>query len=161
MRSGLLGLSAAILALGAASACTPTRQYHGYVTDNPEQDLAVQVGVDTKDTVQQRLGSPSTVSPLDPSAWYYVSTTQERFAFYEPDTVERRVTVVRFDANDIVTAVDRFGMERGRVVAYNTSETPTRGRELGILEQIFGNIGQSPPIRTEDTEGQQRPGRRQ
>jgi hypothetical protein len=41
-------------------------------------------------------------------------------------------------------------MERGRIVAYNGEKTPTRGRELGVLGRIFGNIGSSPPIRAED-----------
>lgn len=160
MSRGLLGTSAALLLLAAGSACAPVKEYHGYVTDNPDEQLAVTIGVDTKATVMQRLGSPSTTSVLDQTSWYYVSSTQERFAFYHPDTVDRRVTVVRFDANDVVSAVDRFGIERGRIIAYNSNETPTRGRELGILEQIFGNIGQGSPIRTRDEEQGQRPGRR-
>ena len=155
-----ISLSAAVLALGASVACTPTREFHGYVADNPDQPLPVQVGVDTKTTVMQRLGSPSTTAALDQTAWYYISTTRERFAFYQPETVDRRVTVVRFDANDTVAAVDQFGMERGRVISYNDNETPTRGRELGLLEQIFGTIGQGSPIRAGDEEDSRRPGRR-
>jgi hypothetical protein len=30
------------------------------------------------------------------------------------------------------------------VVDYNSRVTPTRGRELGILEQLFGTIGRLP-----------------
>lgn len=145
----ILSTSAAVLLLAAASACSPTREYRGFVADS-EEATQVQVGVDTKATVMTRLGSPSTQSPLDPSAWYYVASVQERFAFYRPETVDRDVLVVRFDANDTVSAVDRYGIERGRVISYNSNETPTRGRELGVLEQIFGNIGQSSPIRTQD-----------
>lgn len=150
MSRTILSTSAAVLLLAVAGAsCSPTREYRGFVADS-EEATQVQVGVDTKSTVMTRLGSPSTQSPLDPSAWYYVASVQERFAFYRPETVDRDVLVVRFGADDVVTAVDRYGIERGRVISYNQNETPTRGRELGILEQIFGNIGQTSPVRTQD-----------
>ena len=160
MSRGFVSTSAALLLLAAAAACTPTREYHGYVSDHPGEDLPVQVGVDTKATVQQRLGSPSSISPIDQKAWYYISTTQERYAYFHPRTVDRTVTVVRFDGNDTVSAIDHFGMDRGRVIAYNDNKTPTRGRELGIIEQIFGNIGSSSPIRSQDQDQQRRPGQR-
>ncbi|MGE3142824.1 MAG: outer membrane protein assembly factor BamE [Hyphomonadaceae bacterium] len=147
-----MGTTAALALLAGAAACTPTQEYHGYVADQPGEDLPVQIGVDTKETVQRRLGSPSTTATLDQTAWYYISSTQQRFAYFHPRTTDRRVTVVRFDDNNVVSAVDRFGVERGRVIAYNDNKTPTRGRELGILEQIFGNIGSTPPIRTEDAQ---------
>jgi hypothetical protein len=34
-----------------------------------------------------------------------------------------------------------YDVNDGRVLAYNSRITPTRGRELGILEQLFGTIG--------------------
>jgi len=142
--------SALALALAAcASACAPVRTNHGFISDS-HASTEVQVGVDTKATVLQRLGSPSTTAVFDETAWYYISSTQQRFAFYQPSTVEREVLVVRFGADDTVSRVDRYGVERGQVVAYNNDATPTRGRELGLLEQIFGSVGRAPPIRTED-----------
>jgi outer membrane protein assembly factor BamE (lipoprotein component of BamABCDE complex) len=136
----------ALLAAGTA-ACNPVRDQHGFAAVTEDQKN-VEVGVDTKSTVLARLGSPSTQSAFDQTAWYYISTTQERYAFYKPSTVGREVLVVKFDADGKVSNVEKFGMERGQVVAYNGERTPTRGRELGIIEQIFGNIGNSSPIRT-------------
>ncbi len=150
--------TAAAMLLAGAAACTPVQTHAGFVADSP-QATTVEVGVDTKDTVLARLGSPSTMAALDDSAWYYIASEQERIAFLHPRTVSREVIVVRFDANDQVAAVDRFGLERGRIVAYNQTVTPTRGRELGILEQIFGNVGRGSPIRVDDEEQSRRPGR--
>lgn len=144
-----LGIAVAALALMGVSACNPVRDTHGFSAVTPDQKK-VEVGVDTKSTVLARLGTPSTESAFDQTAWYYISIVQERYAFYEPKTVGREVTVVKFDADGKVTNVDTFGMERGRVVSINGDRTPTRGRELGLLEQIFGNIGNSSPIRTPD-----------
>jgi outer membrane protein assembly factor BamE (lipoprotein component of BamABCDE complex) len=139
----------------AVSACNPMRDTHGFTAQGQDQ-LKVEPGVDTKSTVLARLGSPSTQSAFDQTAWYYVTTVQERYAFYKPQTVNREILVVKFDAEDKVATVDRYGMERGRVVSYNGDRTPTRGRELGLLEQIFGNIGGAPPIRTEEDPRQNR-----
>jgi outer membrane protein assembly factor BamE (lipoprotein component of BamABCDE complex) len=159
MDRGFLRLSAAVaLALTAATAaCAPVQTYNGFRSDRNNEEIPdPQVGVDTRDTVMQRFGSPSTTAVFDQTAWYYVSSVQERMAFYEPRTIDRRVMVVRFDG-DTVSAVEKFGMERGRLIAYNDTVTPTRGRELGVLEQLLGNVGRAPPIPQEDRGG--RPGR--
>jgi outer membrane protein assembly factor BamE (lipoprotein component of BamABCDE complex) len=150
MKGHFVRTSALAIALAAGvGACAPVRTTHGFISDN-RAATEVQVGVDTKSSVLQRLGSPSTTAVFDQTSWYYISSTQQRFAFYNPTTVEREVLVVRFGADDVVTAVDRYGVERGQVVAYSEDATPTRGRELGLLEQIFGSVGRAPPIRTEE-----------
>lgn len=154
MKRGLLRLSAAALVAAAAatSACAPTHTYNGFLPDRNNQEIPdPQVGVDTRDTVVQRFGTPSTTAVFDQTAWYYVSSVQESVAFYTPRTTERRVMVVRFDG-DTVSGVEKFGLERGRIVAYDDHVTPTRGRELGVLEQLLGNVGNTTPIPTQDQE---------
>lgn len=146
MNRGFLRLSAAaaVAVAAATSACAPVQTYNGFRPDRNNTEIAdPQVGVDTRDTVMQRFGSPSTTAVFDATSWYYVSSVQERMAFYDPRITERRVMVVRFDG-DTVSAVEKFGMERGRLIAYDDHETPTRGRELGVLEQLLGNVGAAP-----------------
>ena len=156
----LLRLSAAVMALGAATACAPVQTYSGFLPERNDVQIAdPQPGVDTRATVTQRFGTPSTTAVFDQTAWYYVSSVQEQVAFYSPNTTERRVMVVRFNG-DTVSAVEKFGLERGRLVAYNDEVTPTRGRELGILEQLLGNVGNTSPIRTEEDQQGGRPGDR-
>jgi outer membrane protein assembly factor BamE (lipoprotein component of BamABCDE complex) len=160
MNRGFLRVSAAaIVAMAAATgACAPVQTYNGFRSDRNNQEIAdPQVGVDTRETVMQRFGSPSTTAVFDQTAWYYVGSVQERMAFYNPHIVERTVMVVRFNG-DTVAAVEKYGLERGRVVAYDDHETPTRGRELGVLEQLLGNIGRAPPVPDEERGG--RPNRR-
>lgn len=149
MKFGILRFSAAALALAAGTACAPVQTFNGFRADYNNVEIPTpQVGVDTRDTVRQRFGSPSSTAIFDQTAWYYMSAVQERVAFYAPRITERRVMVVRFDG-ETVAAVENFGLERGRIVSYNGEETPTRGRELGVLEQLLGNVGRTPPIRPE------------
>lgn len=154
MERGLMRLSAAaVLALTAsAAACSPVQTYNGFRPDRNDVALAdPQPGVDTRDTIRQRYGSPSTTAVFDQTVWYYVSSVQERVAFYTPRTTERSVMAIHFDG-DTVAAVEKYGLERGRVVAYAEQETPTRGRELSVIEQLLGNVGTTPPIRTQEEE---------
>src|SRR5512145_1746619 len=121
MDRGFLRLStAAFVALATATAaCAPVQTYNGFRSDRNNAEIPdPQVGVDTRETVTQRFGSPSTTAVFDQTAWYYVGSVQERVAFYTPRITERHVMVVRFDG-DTVSAVEKYGMERGRIVAYD------------------------------------------
>jgi outer membrane protein assembly factor BamE (lipoprotein component of BamABCDE complex) len=145
-RIALAGAAAAIL-----SGCTATRDFHGYVPDQafPED---VKPAVDTRSTVLARLGTPSTTSVFDSSAvamsspgkenlWVYMSSTRELLTFYYPKVVQRSIIAIQFDPDDVVSDVLIYDVEDGRVVDFSSRVTPTRGRELGILEQLFGTIG--------------------
>jgi outer membrane protein assembly factor BamE (lipoprotein component of BamABCDE complex) len=163
MNRHVLRLSAVALLAAASTACvSPVQTYSGFSAERNNQQIAdPQVGVDTQDTVRQRFGSPSTTAVFDQTTWYYVSQVQEQRAFLRPTITERQVIAVRFDEANTVAAVEKFGLERGRIVNLSEDITPTRGRELGVLEQIFGNIGNSSPLRNSEDEREENRSRRQ
>jgi outer membrane protein assembly factor BamE (lipoprotein component of BamABCDE complex) len=153
-RVAAIALSTAVL-LGA---CTPITSYQGFqaVEASPTD---VKVGVDSKATVMDRLGSPSAVAAFDPNTWYYISQISDQMAFRKPDIRRRDVVAINFDKkDDKVLAVNTYGLKDGHVVAYNRRSTPTRGRELSIIEQILGNIGNGQILPQEEINpGSQRP----
>ncbi|MEM1088306.1 MAG: outer membrane protein assembly factor BamE [Pseudomonadota bacterium] len=132
----------ASIALSAlTTACiSPMQDFHGYTSDDV-QPAEIQPGTDTRSSVLAQLGSPSTESLFDENTWYYISTQRERIAFLRPKTSQRTITAVVFDDDDQVTDVLAYDETDGQVISYASKETPTRGRELSILEQLFGNIG--------------------
>ncbi len=130
--------SAAVM---SASACAPVTAYHGFqaVEANPKE---VKVGVDTKSTVNERLGSPSAVASFEPNIWYYISEVTDQVAFRRPVTKKRDVVAIASSMGDAgVEMVDTYTLMDGRIVAYNGRATPTRGREMTVLEQLLGNVG--------------------
>lgn len=128
------------LLMGALTACTPTLELRGHIID--EETLAtIKPGVDNKESVSDTLGTPSTTATFDTEFWFYISTRQERIAFMNPKVLDRNVVVVEYDPKDNVKAIRRYTMADGRPVQIVGRETPTKGKELTFLEQMFGNFG--------------------
>ena len=130
-----------LMAFAAAlGACSPTVDIHGNI---PKQELVEEIvaGTTTREQVSGMLGTPSAVATFDDDAWYYVGKRTSRVAFFEPEMLERHVLVIRFDADGAVRQVERLDKDDGRAVDIVARTTPTRGRELTIMEQLIGNIG--------------------
>ena len=141
----LLAASAALIA-----GCNPVLRTHGYVptADRPQ---AVNPETDTKTSVLSRLGNPSVKSTFDEKieddVWYYISSVRQRYAYLRPQLEDRTITAIHFNPDGQVTKVAEYGLEDGVPVNYVDRKTPTRGREISVLEQIFGTIGRLPTDR--------------
>jgi outer membrane protein assembly factor BamE (lipoprotein component of BamABCDE complex) len=134
----------------ASSACAPITSYSGFqaIESDPKD---VKVGTDTKSTVRGKLGSPSATSTFDPNVWFYMNQIKQRVAFRKPQVVARNVTAITFNKeSEQVESVNNYTLKDGKVIAFNGRETPTRGRELTILEQLLGNVGRGSMLPRDD-----------
>ena len=132
-------LSVAMAVAGCAPFIEPVVEDRGYVFD-PKDLEQLQTGA-SKEQVRTVMGSPSTVSTVEGEAWYYISSRFETMMFYEPKEVERTVAAVYFDKSETVQEIAYYGLEDGQIVNFVDRKTPTRGKELTILGQLFGNLG--------------------
>ena len=155
-RAPIIALAALGLAALSVGGCVPNVAYNGFqAREDKPQD--VKVGVDTKSTVLARLGSPSTKSTFEPNTWYYISQTTNKLTYQNPRLMSRDVVSIKFDDDEKVSEVKHLGLKNGYEIAYNRNETPTRGRELSVLEQLLGNIGRG-SVLPQDADPGQRPG---
>jgi len=147
---------AVIAAAMLATACNPILRTHGYVPTVDAKPQEVNPTTDTKATVLARLGNPSVKSTFDEDlkddTWFYMNAVRQRYAYLRPKIEQRSITAITFNEDGQVQKVAEYGIEDGRYVNYVDRKTPTRGRELSVLEQIFGTIGRLP---TEQIGGQQ------
>lgn len=137
-KAALLGAGLLVLA-----GCTQEITRQGYVPDN-QTVSDVEIGTDNEASVQSMLGSPSHKAAFsldDTAAWYYISTTLRKRAFLDPIPEERTILAVYFDDTNTVSDIRRYGLEDGQVIDFESRTTPTKGKELSILDQLFGNIG--------------------
>jgi len=116
--------------------CTPVVSQRGYLQDL-DTEASIDPANDTKTTIQQRLGYPSTEATFTNDAWYYISSVERQVAFFHPTVESRAILAVYFDKNGKVTDLKHYTLDDGHVVAFETRQTPSRGRELTFLQQLF------------------------
>jgi outer membrane protein assembly factor BamE (lipoprotein component of BamABCDE complex) len=133
-----------LVALGAVAACSASIRKHGYVPSD-EQLAEVVVGVDTRDSVAETLGLPSSSGVLNDSGYYYVSTRMRHYGVAEPKPVSRDLVAVNFDKNGVVSGVQKFGLEDGRVVPLQRRVTSSSIEDKTFLRQLIGNLGNFGP----------------
>jgi outer membrane protein assembly factor BamE (lipoprotein component of BamABCDE complex) len=140
----LRGLGFCLLAACATvglSACGNNVQLRGNTPD-PEDIAVIQPGVQSRQDIVDLLGSPSTVSTFQDRKWYYIGQKTEEIAFMKPEVIDRQVLVVTFDEGGLVEGTQIYGMDDAQDIEPVDRETPTEGRDLTLLQQLFGNIGQ-------------------
>jgi outer membrane protein assembly factor BamE (lipoprotein component of BamABCDE complex) len=133
MRFSALALSGLLLA-----SCAPVVYQRGYLPD-PAGEASIRPGVDTKASIQQRLGDPSTEATFGGDAWYYISSKEKEVAFFDPKIENRAILAVHFDKDGKVADLSRYSLKDGHVIAFESRITPTRGREITFLEQVLGS----------------------
>ncbi|WP_334164581.1 outer membrane protein assembly factor BamE [Phenylobacterium sp.] len=146
-RAAFAALAAGLM---TTAACAPITTYSGFqaIESDPKD---VVVGTDTKSTVRGKLGSPSATSTFDPNVWFYMNQIKQRVAFRRPQVTARNVTAIVFNKEtEVVETVNNYTLKDGKVIAYNNRETPTRGRELTVLEQLLGTVGRGGMLPRDD-----------
>ncbi|MDF1728675.1 MAG: outer membrane protein assembly factor BamE [Sulfitobacter sp.] len=135
--------AAALVVLGLA-ACTPQFSNHGYIP--PIEDLEqIVVGQDTKETVADKIGIPTSSGVLTNSGYYYVRMRKRAIGPLAPQEVDRQVLAISFSEGGVVSNVERFGIERGQVVPLERRVTSSASGDKSFIRQLLGNLGRFNP----------------
>ncbi len=133
------------LLLATLAACAATFDNHGYV---PSDDELAQVHVgDTRDAVEKLIGRPSVEGMEKDNSWYYVQSRWRNYGPFRPKEVDRQVVAVSFTQAGRVANIERFGLERGEVVTISRRVTTSTVKNLGLLQQLFTDLGRFDPKR--------------
>ncbi|MEM9902614.1 MAG: outer membrane protein assembly factor BamE [Pseudomonadota bacterium] len=154
LRSGCLlhvalgrGFARLYLALGLVlglAACDPQVRNHGYVPSEEElQDLVV--GIDTRASVEDTVGTPSAAGVLNDAGYFYVAQQVRQFGWREPEVLSREIVAISFDDDGTIQNIERFGLEDGNVIALSRRVTDSNVRGIGFLRQLMGNLGRIAP----------------
>lgn len=127
-----------ILLLNMTS-CSTVVENRGYIF-NPEIQEKISQGMD-KTEIISLLGTPSTVSESTGLKYYYISNKFFKYAFLNPQEIERTIQVISFDENDNVRNIEEYTMKDGRVINYNKDKTLPNGTEFTIIQDLFDNTG--------------------
>ena len=140
-RLGLAPLAfATALTMTALAGCAPMQSSHGYVPD-AELVEKLRPGVHDRDSVTSLIGSPTSVANFNGETWLYVKQNSEHIAFFDETLTDQAVLAVKFNKAGVVSGIKHYAMADGKAVDLVERETLTRGKELTVIEQLFGNIG--------------------
>ncbi len=129
-----------LAAMGAVLGCTTLTRKHGFVP-LPEDLEQMTVGVTTREETIALVGPPTTAGAVNGNTLYYVESERERFGPFEPEVVKREVLAVRFSSADVLTNIERFGLEDGRVVVLSRRITDDGIADVTFIGQLLGAIG--------------------
>jgi outer membrane protein assembly factor BamE (lipoprotein component of BamABCDE complex) len=121
------------------SACTTIEEKRG--AELRDMKTSQITPTSTKADVLSLLGSPSTRSSYGTDVWYYVHSTKQRNLIGDDGIVNQQILAITFDTNSVVSNVEVFDQDDAKQFAFSGDRTPTAGNELGVLEQILGNVG--------------------
>ncbi|WP_422029763.1 outer membrane protein assembly factor BamE [Roseovarius sp.] len=139
-----LASALAVVCLMVVGACQSQYQNHGYVP--PARDLnKLNVGVDTRATVDEVIGAPSASGLLSDGDYYYVKSRMRSYGMRAPEVIERQVVAISFNQNDTIRNIESFGLEDGNIVPLTRRVTDSSVMGNGLLRQIFGNFGNIDP----------------
>ena len=128
----------------AVAGCTATYRNHGYIP--PEEELQeLVVGIDTRASVEDVVGSPTAGGVLEGGNFYYVRSTVKTFGPRRPEVVDRQVLAISFDEAGVLQNIESFGLEDGRVVTLSRRVTDSNISNVSFLRQLLGNIGRVGP----------------
>ena len=89
-RTAPLALAGALVLTALALAgCENTVNHRGFAP-TPGSVEKLEVGTQSREDVVRLIGSPSAVATFNPNIWYYISETQEYWAFSSPRSASRR-----------------------------------------------------------------------
>ncbi len=140
----LVKATVVLLGFGMVSACSAQYQNHGYVPTETEMTELI-VGVDTRATVDDVVGPPSTSGILGGGDYYYIRSRVKSFGMFRPKEIERQVLAISFNQDDTIANIERFGLERGRIVPLSRRVTDSSVVGNGFLRQMLGNFGKLNP----------------
>lgn len=144
---GFINRAKTMLAIGLVvltAGCSATYQNHGYVpTDSDLLELVE--GVDTKATVDDLIGPPSSAGLLAGGDYYYVRSRVKTLGMLRPEVIERQILAISFDDTDTIENIERFSLQDGNVVALSRRVTDSSVVGNGFWRQILGNFGNIDP----------------
>ena len=131
---------ALVLVMVTLAACGGQYRNHGYMPLAEDVDALI-VGVDTRDSIIEVMGVPTTGGVLTEEAMYYVRSRVHHKGYVKPNEIQRDVLVLSFDKNQILRNVERFGIEKGKLIRLEHRVTEAPGGDRSVLQQIIGSIG--------------------
>ena len=120
--------------------CSEQYRKHGYIPSEEELS-SVSVSQDDKNTVIKKLGTPSIGGILSDGNIYFVQSKVLKNSIRASKPVDRQVLVLSFDDKGKLDNIQKFGIEKGKIVILDYRTTPSGLKNMSFLFRLFQNVG--------------------
>jgi outer membrane protein assembly factor BamE (lipoprotein component of BamABCDE complex) len=128
------------LMVSVVGACTTVYRNHGYAPSD-ETLTKILIGIDTRSSVIETLGTPNTSGLGEGNSVYFISSRWGHYGITTPKPISREIVAIKFDASDVVENVSRYQLANGKVVVLSRRVTAGGATEVSFIRQLMGNFG--------------------
>ena len=131
----ILSVAVLFLILG----CSEQYRKHGYIPSEEELS-SVSVSQDDKNTVIKKLGTPSIGGILSDGNIYFVQSKVLKNSIRASKPVDRQVLVLSFDDKGKLDNIQKFGIDKGKIVILDYHTTTSGLKKMSFLFRLFQNV---------------------
>jgi len=117
--------------------CTQQTTYSGKILELSNLD---NINFENKESLVDKLGSPSYIDPISNKFFYY-SEKQQKKSIFNKKTDYSYIFVFEFDREDKIIYSKVFDLTNRQNIDLIKEETSSEIINRGLLEKIFGGVG--------------------
>tara|TARA_Y100001935_G_scaffold245187_1_gene238492 strand:+ start:353 stop:781 length:429 start_codon:yes stop_codon:yes gene_type:complete len=117
--------------------CTQQTTYSGKILELSNLD---NINFENKESLVDKLGSPSYIDPISNKFFYY-SEKQQKKSIFNKKTDYSYIFVFEFDREDKIIYSKVFDLTNRQNIDLIKEETSSEIIKRGLLEKIFGGVG--------------------
>ena len=117
--------------------CTQQTTYSGKILELSNLD---NINFENKESLVDKLGSPSYIDPISNKFFYY-SEKQQKKSIFNKKTDYSYIFVFEFDREDKIIYSKVFDLTNRQNIDLIKEETSSEIIKRGLLEKVFGGVG--------------------
>ena len=125
--------------------CNEKILYSGKILEEENYDYAK---LKNKEEVIDSLGNPNFIDPIE-KKYYYYSEKKYVKNFFKQEISNRIMVVFIFNENETIKSISQYDLNDEQDVKNIKESTPNELIKRGLIEKIFGGIGNNMPTTTE------------
>ena len=125
--------------------CTEKISYSGKILNTGEFNIE---NLSYKKEILSKLGQPDYIDPIE-NKFYYFSEQKNTKNFFNQKIINRKMTVLNFDENQKIISIANYDLNDEKDLKFIQEKTPNNLLKKGLIEKIFGGVGNSIPSTTE------------
>ena len=126
--------------------CSDKISYTGKIINYDSFDYTI---INNKNEVMNKLGKPNFIDPIE-KKYYYFSEKKNTKNFFDQKIESRIMLVFKFKENDTVESSTKYDLNDQKTIKYINDTTSHNLIERGLIEKLFGGIGNNIPSTVEE-----------